>query len=445
MNEPRRLHEPFVHVALLIALTAGFGLGAYLVLARAFGIPLGGWYSAVVQAHGHAQLFGWMGLFLLGVGLFFLPRLRGTNLKHPERAPVALGLLAAGIGLRSVAQPLAGLVGAHVALRGLLLLSAVLELAGLLVVLGMLVQTERNAKPLTPDAPAYAVESFAQLAFLSLALAFVANLFGVWNAVSQSKYLLASRYDQLVITLLLYGAAIPMTFVFAIRTLPLYLRLVVPQAGVWQPLAVTYFVALILRVLPNVLAVADDALILTGRVLRANYVYVLLTDALAVFGILLLNVCLIVGISRLNLLRRRGPMPDHGEYGRFDLPVYSAYVWFLIAILLDVLRALPFVNEMVSIPQDAARHALMAGFITLLIFGMGARMLPGFSGKRQLAFPNLVFWTFVFGNLAAVLRVVPPFLNNASLESWLMAASGVFGLGAVALFGIQLFSTFRQA
>lgn len=444
MDELRRLHEPFVYAALLIALTAGFGYGAYLVAARVYGVPPGTGYSAIVQAHGHAQLFGWVGLFLLGVGLFFLPKLRGTKLEHAERAPLALGLLAAGIGLRSIVQPLAGYVGANAVLRALLLLSAVLELAGALVALGMLVQTQRTAKPLTPDAPAYEVQSFAQLAFLALGLAFVANFFGVWNAVAQSKNLLAPRYDQLVIMLWLYGAAIPLTFVFAVRTLPLYLRLVVLPRGVWQTLSGTYLIALVFRLLPNLLAVADDAVILTGRVLRANYIYVLLTDALAVLGILLLNVCILIGIWQLGLWRRRGPRSDHGEFGRFDLLIYSAYAWLVVAVMMDVVRALPIVNEMILIPQDAARHALMAGFITLLIFGMGARMLSGFSGKRKLALPQLVFWTFVLGNAAAFLRVVPPFLENGNLETGLVAVSGLVGWGAVLLFAIMFWKTFRQ-
>lgn len=444
MNWSQRLHEPFVYAALFFALTAGFGFGANLVLARVFDVPLGGWYPALVQAHGHAQLFGWVGLFIFGVGLTFFPKLRGAKLQGIQGLPLTFGLLVAGIALRSLVQPLAGFVGANLFLRVLFLLSALLELASMLLLVQMLIQTERSAKPLVPQAPAYAVETFIQFAFFFLFLAYLFNFLGAWNTVTQGKNVLASRYDQLVITLIVYGTVVPMTFVFAIRTLPLYLRLVVPSSAIWRTLALVYFVALTLRVLPNVLEIVDDALLLTGRLLEANYLNVLVFDALSVFGALLGNLSILIGIWNLNLLRRRGEQPDRGEYGRFELLVYSAYAWFILGVVFDTLLELPKVNELVSIPQDAARHALLLGFITLLIFGMAVRMLPGFSGKRKLAHPQLVLWLFLLGNAAAVLRIAPLFFADTTWSAPLLALSGIIGWLAVLLLAFILTNTFRQ-
>lgn len=448
----RYLHEPFIYAALAIALTAGFGYGTILVAANTLGVRLDVWYGALVQAHGHAQLFGWVGLFVLGMGLVFLPRLRGTTLQATDRVPYAFGLLVFGIVLRSVIQPLAGILGTNELLRALFLLSAFSEAAGILVIFSMLAKTglvasktfrERRSKPLSHDAPAYPVEPFAQMALLSLALAFLANLLGVWYLFSQGKNILPAHYDQLIINLILYGVSVPMAFVFAIRALPLFLRLVSPTRGGWRTLALIYFTGLTLRLAPNALSIADDALILTGRVLRANFVNLLIFDALAVFGILLLNLCILVGIWRLNLLHRRGPLPDRGEYGRFHLLIYSAYVWLVVAVVLDMLRSLPVVNEQLSIPQDSARHALMLGFITLLIFGMSVRMVPGFSHKRRLARPELVFWLFILGNLAALLRVAPLFFPDARWTASLLGISGIVGWSAVLLLAFILWKTFH--
>lgn len=438
------LHEPFVYAALGIALTAGFGYGATTVLARAFGLTPGTWYSALVQAHGHAQLFGWVGLMLLGVGMYFLPKLRGATLKGVSRAPAAWALLVAGISLRSIVQPLAGLGGGNGVLRGLLLVAAVLELAGMLLIVSMLGESLGSAKPLPPDAPAYPIELFAQCAFLSLALAFLVNLFGAWNMLSEGKSLLAVRYDQLTVNLVAYGAVIPMTFVFAVRTLPLFLRRVVPGRGIWRPLALAYFVGVTLCLTPNFIAIADDVVILSGRLLRANLINMLVVDGVAALGAVLMNVCLLIGIWQLNLTRRRGDLPDQGEYGRFDLLIYSAYAWLVAAALMDLVRVLPVVNEMVLMPLDAARHALTLGFITLLIFGMAVRMLPGFSGKRALAHSPLVVWTFLLGNSAAFLRVAPLLLPGFEGATWLVALSGVLGWTAVLLLAIMLVGTFRQ-
>lgn len=443
MNWTRKFHEPFVYAALGIALTAGSGLGVYLVIARALALPLGGWYGALVQAHGHAQLFGWVGLFVVGAGLFFLPKLRGAELKRLNRIPAAFALLVTGIVLRSVVQPASGFMGTNLLFRLLFLLSALLELGGFVIVLSMLVGAIRAGKPLSANAPMYPLEPFVQIALISFTGAFLFNLFGTWNLFTQGRSILAPRYDQLIIQLMVYGTILPMTFVFAVRTLPLYLRLVVPTRGVWRSLAIFYFVGLTLRLVPNILVIADDVLILTGRVLRANFLYVLLADALAVFGALVLNLCLLLGIWQLHLWQRRGERSDRGEYGRFYLLIYSAYAWLGAAILLDILRTLPFVNGQIIVPQDAARHALMLGFITLLIFGMAVRMLPGFSGKRAVALPQLVTWMFLLGNAAAVLRVAPLFFASDLPVSGLLAVSGLVGWGAVVLLAIVLTQTFH--
>lgn len=466
----RRIHEPFVRTALVIALTAGFGYGAIMVALLAFGIVPGAWYPPLLQAHGHAQLFGWLGCFILGMGLFFLPRLRGIKLPRQERLRYVLALLATGIALRTVAQPLAGWFGdasAAVWLRGAMLGASILEMAGMVVLIALLAATERAHKPLSPDAPAYPVLPFVQIGFLCLVLAFALNLGGAWNAFAQARSVIPARYDQTVIVLMLYGVAIPVAIVFALRNLPLFMRLAMPSRRGWRALALVYATALFFRILPQCIAIADDALIATGSVLRANYLNVLVFDALAVAGILVMNACILIFVWRLDILRRRPPWiverapntrpdldhlrlptranyPDNGEYGRFELLIYSAFVWLVVAVLLDVLRALPMTGDALTIPQDAARHALMVGFITLLIFGMAVRMAPGFSGKRGVAYPDLVLWLFVLGNLAAFLRVVPAFFPQSELALMLWGLSGFVGWCAVLVLAVMLWQTFRS-
>jgi uncharacterized protein involved in response to NO len=465
----RRIHEPFVRAALLIALTTGFGYGAVMVALLAFGVIPGTWYPPLLQAHGHAQLFGWLGCFVLGMGLFFLPRLRGAKLQHQERLRYVLIFLVTGIALRTVAQPLAGWFAQESFvswLRAAMLGASILEMAGLFVLLSLLIPTERAQKPLSPGAPAYPVLPFVQIGFICFVLAFVLNLFGTWNAFSQARNVIPARYDQSIILLMLYGVAIPMATVFALRNLPLFLRLAMPSRRGWRTLALVYVSALFLRLLPQFIAIADDALIATGSVLRANYLNVLVFDALAVGGVLVMNACILIFVWRLDLLRRRPPwivdrapntrpdlehlrqrtrknFPDHGEYGRFEWLIYSAFGWLVIATLLDILRALPFVAENFTIPQDAARHALFVGFITLLIFGMAVRMAPGFSGKRGVAYPDLLMWLFVLGNLAAFLRVVPAFFPQSEFALMLWGISGFVGWTAVLVLAIMLRQTFR--
>jgi len=125
--------SPYLRAALLLASGGGFTLACILTLAPLIGMPLGLWWEAVVQTHGHLQLFGWAGMFVIGVALNFLPRLRGTPLARPALLPWILGLLVAGLLLRFVSQPLLVLTG-WLLWNILLILSGVLEVLGLLAV-----------------------------------------------------------------------------------------------------------------------------------------------------------------------------------------------------------------------------------------------------------------------------------------------------------------------
>src|SRR5690242_1933688 len=125
--------SPFIWWATGLAVSAGFGLGMLLFLHLATGQAAGLWWVAAVQAHGHIQVFGWAGMFALGVGLYFLPRLRGCPPPAPSAVRAAAWLLGSGLALRALAQPtVAGLdPGALRAIAsGALGLSGLLELGG---------------------------------------------------------------------------------------------------------------------------------------------------------------------------------------------------------------------------------------------------------------------------------------------------------------------------
>ncbi len=466
----RHIHEPFIRAAILIALTTGFGYGATMVALLAFGVRPGAWYPPLLQSHGHAQLLGWLGCFIMGMGLFFLPRLRGSKLQNQERLRYVLALIATGIALRTVAQPLAGWFAAESWaqwLRAAMLGASVLEMAGMALLMSMLIASERGQKPLALDAPAYPVMPFIQIGFVCLALAYVMNLAGAWNAFTHAQAVIPARYDQSFILLMLYGVAIPVVIVFALRNLPLFLRLTMSARYRWRPLAWIYISGLILRLLPQLAAIAQDALRPVGVVLPTDEWNMLVLDPLAIVGTLIMNACILFFIWRLDLQRFKPPWivdrapntrpdldylrkptranyPDNGEYGRFELLIYAAFIWLVVACILDVLRALPFVTNYFVIPQDAARHALFVGFITLLIFGMAVRMGPGFSGKRGVAHPELVVWLFVLGNLAALLRVVPTLFPESSLALMLWGMSGFVGWLAVLVLAIIMWGTFRR-
>ncbi|HEV2416175.1 MAG TPA: hypothetical protein VGX94_00050 [Terriglobia bacterium] len=56
--------------------------------------------TAWIQAHGHAQLFGWVGSFILGISLYALPKFRGRPLKTFGLVWAAWALWTAGVAWR---------------------------------------------------------------------------------------------------------------------------------------------------------------------------------------------------------------------------------------------------------------------------------------------------------------------------------------------------------
>lgn len=471
MDWIRRTHEPFIYGALFIALTAGFGYGALMVGSLALGVIPGTWWAPLVQAHGHAQLFGWVGLMVLGMGLYFLPRLYGAKLKGASLTPYAFGSVAGGIILRVIAQPMLGFnsLGAATLPVGQLLwaLSAVLELLGILLLGSMLRLTRQAAKPLTIESPAYATEPFLHIAFVSLFMALFMNALGVWNAVTQGKTTVAQPFENIVITLMLYGLAVPMAIVLSARTLPLFMRLAPPPRNSLRTLALVYGISLVLVLLPALSVIAESVSLPLNLLETTNDLRAALLNGLWGIGSLVLNLAILVFLWQIDLVRRRQPWvvnrapntrpeldylrkptrekyPDAGEYGRFELLIYSAFAWLALAVFLNLARLLGEFTGWMSISPDTARHALAVGFVTLLIFGMAARMAPGFSHKKGLAHPQLVMVTFLLGNLAAFLRVVPTFFPEMELALLLWGLSGTIGWAAIAVLATNLVATFLQ-
>ncbi|MFQ5933808.1 MAG: hypothetical protein ACE5KI_04125, partial [Dehalococcoidia bacterium] len=92
----------FIWVALATAVGAGFAIGAYLAFVIGYDIPLGKGFYSLIQDHGHVQLVGWAGLFIIGISLHLIPRLASVPLAHPQWIPRILWLMVAGLLLRSV-------------------------------------------------------------------------------------------------------------------------------------------------------------------------------------------------------------------------------------------------------------------------------------------------------------------------------------------------------
>src|SRR5919197_1131479 len=98
------IYRPFFKAGIAVVLTLGAVWGAYLLLR----IGLTGHFAAAglheVNAHGHAQIFGWVGLFVLGFAYQAFPRFKHAALACPRLAHASLGLMLTGLVGRSVGE-----------------------------------------------------------------------------------------------------------------------------------------------------------------------------------------------------------------------------------------------------------------------------------------------------------------------------------------------------
>ena len=94
-----------------------------------------------IQAHAHAMIFGWVGLFVMGFAYQSFPRFKFVTLWRPDLANLSLYLMLIGIVARVGAEMLQPMpVG-----LGLGILAAGTELAAILLFITVIVKTARQS------------------------------------------------------------------------------------------------------------------------------------------------------------------------------------------------------------------------------------------------------------------------------------------------------------
>jgi hypothetical protein len=133
-----------------------------------------------------------------------------------------------------------------------------------------------------------------------------------------------------------------------------------------------------------------------------------------------------------------------GVHVSFPAFVRVAFVWAVIAVGLGIWAA------MVEQPQGiwgASRHALTVGFLAMMVFAIGERVLPAFSGMRLLFRPSLMFLAMLLLATGCLLRVSSEILAYQDFvgSAWLwLPVSAVIEMVAVTLFAVNLLLTFAS-
>jgi uncharacterized protein involved in response to NO len=403
-----RLLMTYIITGLIFMLLPGTFLGVWNLIKISSREAVNSVSPAWIQAHGHAQLFGWVGTFILGIGFYSIPKLRKLQPFALRESWLCLGLWVIGVTSRWFAN----IYPWH--WRILLPLSAALELVAFLIFFRA-VASHRSAsgapKPWEPWIFVVVAATMGLLTSLMLNLGASIQL-----ARSAASPAFSHEFDQRYLIVSTWGFLVPMVWGFSSRWLPVFMGL--------RPLR--------------------SPLLLAGLGLNTLGVVAGFFERFTAAGILLLGgaATAIMAIRFFESVTKAAKTINvHASFPTF---IRIAYAWLLIAAVLSVWASLT--GEAAGI-WGASRHALTVGFIAAMVFCVGQRVLPSFCGMRVLWSPRLMLWMLILLMTGCILRVTSEILAYQGYAVWAWSGlpiSALLELTAVFLFAVNLAVTFLR-
>jgi len=406
-RQSQALIEAFLASGLFFMLLPGTFLGVWNLIGISRRQTLNALSPAWLQAHGQAQVFGWVGSFIFGIGFYSLTKMQSTRTFPVGKSWTAWSLWTCGVALRW----LGGVTGWH--WRWILPASGLLELAGFLLFF-LTVRRHRPASGKSARATWMIVVILATFVFLLTLILNAAALFRL--AFTSSIPALPHLLDLQLITMAIWGVLVPTIWGFNARWLPIFAGFDRPHS---RPLFAAYGLSLI-----------GIGLVFLNQWSISSALF-LASALLAVLGLRVWHPAV-------------QPAKLHNIHPSFPYFLRMAYGWLVIASLLGCMAAL---EDRSGGLWGASRHAITVGFVAVMVFTIGQRVLPAFCGMRLLWSSELMFWSLALLNLGCLLRVsMEPLAYERDWQiAWrLLPVSAVIELTAVTLFAANLVGTLLQ-
>jgi uncharacterized protein involved in response to NO len=405
--EMQRVLVAYVAAGLLFMLLPGTFLGVWNLISISGDHSVAALSPSWIQAHGHAQIFGWIGTFIIGIGYYSLTKMGSIAPFAISRAWTSWVLWTSGVVLRW---------SVNVSLwnwRVLLPLSAALELAAFLIFFRTVSKHERKGPPKPLEGWMVLVIA-STVGFLALLLMNLGT--GIYLAWAGDSPAFPHWLDQRFLVLATWGFPVLAIWGFNARWLPAFMGL--PPAS---------RKGLLTSLILGVLGVAAP---LSG--------YFRLGSAL----LILASAC---AAATLNIFDRpEKPANLQDVHPSFPIFIRLCYLWLLTAAILSAWAS---TSDHSGGIWGASRHALTVGFMAAMIFAIGPRVLPAFAGGRQLFSPSLMLASCSLLNLGCLLRVSSeiPAYEGFSQAAWrVLPVSAITELAAVSLFALNLLLTLAR-
>lgn len=412
-----RSYLAFIMGAMAMAVGAGFVLAVLLSLTQSG--TLGGEERVpwLIQAHGWAQVQGWAGLFVAGMGLRLLPRFAG---RQPIRRPVALAVFAL-LFSGALSRVLAQSVDLGRGSGALILASGLLAGVGAAAFAGLVITTLARGRKVNDPWRWFCMAGGIWWAVW----AFILVRQGI-DGARNNAYVLAAQSDAAAWAVLLaaignfiWGVQSRAVPIFFGRKTPTLRRALIPGAMLNAGAA-----AILLSLWPDDPG-TREAVMGWGFMLAGAALLWLPPVAGSVWG----------RASRLRPRARRA--------ARFVIAANIFAVLCGALLIWAGIQQAVFDGNHAAAARDAARHAYGAGLITMLIIGMAQLIAPFFALRRvESAGPSLaeqgIWWCLLS---AAVLRVttgilaeewdIEPRMHTSALAGTLAWAGLVLFMGMV--------------
>jgi len=403
-----RMLMVYIGTGLLFMLLPGTFLGLWNLITISSHRAAGTASSAWIQAHGHAQIFGWIGTFILGIGYYSIPKLRRAKPFALWAPWTSWALWVAGVTLRWIV----GVYEWH--WRVLLPVSAVLELSAFLVFFVTISGHRAGDKGDSKLDGWILVVIAGSLGWLaSLLINLLAAVFLSFRAESP---VLPHSFDQRFLVLQTWGFLVPFVWGFSAKWLPVFLGLkTVRTRGLLRAVVVNTF---------GVIAAMFGWMRVSTVVLAAG------------IGLAAYSLRLFESAER--------PAKTTGVHSSFPSFVRLAYAWAMIAAVLGV-----WASFTVTAPGiwGSSRHALTVGYLATMVFAVGSRVLPAFSGMKQLFSRSLMLWSLLLLSIGCLLRVTAQIVayQGFATTAWAwLPVSAITEMTAVSIFAVNLIVTFAR-
>jgi len=410
------IYPPFIKGAILATLTGGATLGLVaLTIAGLQGSLNTGlsWWTPLIQAHGHVQIFGWVALFIMGVAYHVVPRFKATDLHRPDLARRTFWLMAGGLTARALAQSYARDAFASAAGAA----GAAAELVAVCLFARIIAHTIASSQ-----APRAGFERYLLAGNLWFLLLATANLGSMLSMAVTGDPVIPARLNSALIHVEVVGFIGLWILGVSQRILPVFLGLRALGASLGRGV----FWAINVGV-----ALAAVAEISGATVLRVPAALLELGAVLA----------FVLG-TRVFWKSAPSPHPDPKPYYRRF--IVAAHAWLVFAATLLAFTSL-YEAAVAPLPHELTgsyRHAITVGFITAMMMGVASRIVPVFRGVplQGVGLLDAAFWML---NAGCAIRVAfqgvagflgGPFTLISSLSAYLE-------IPAIALFSFVIWRT----